>query len=154
MIRRPGIQLGAFPFQPHGFRSRVQRDIPDPGIIQTERHKHRRPVAVGIAVPLAIAGNAPPHAVLIHLEVFLAFRHAQLGACHRQDILCIAGASDQFRQGVFPHIGSLQIGRQVTVAAGRMDMLLQGAFFQNPVTAVRMAVSFRLLQSAEVAALV
>ena len=118
----------------HGFGAGVDREVIQICVVQTERDKHGRPIAVGVAVPLTVAGDAPADAGLIYLEVAAAFAVAQLGKGDFNDSLSRGHGFVRFRQVPFPICAGFQIGGQVAVAAYVMDMFFQRTVIQTFVT--------------------
>ena len=152
MFRSGGIQVSGFPFQTHGFHARVLGNIRYAGILQAEGCKHCRPVAIGIAVPLTVAGDAAADAHFIHLEITGAFPYIQLRFGNHYDIIPEEGTADQFLKGFLPVSAGFQIRGNITVAVGGVGMLGNGAAFQRPIALIRVGVTFCFFQTAGIVA--
>ena len=88
------IQVGSFPFQSHSLRTCVEGHIFCACIVEAERNKHCRPIAVGIAVPLAVAGYAATHAICINLEIQSTFGITKLRPGYQNCVLPGGRATD------------------------------------------------------------
>ena len=101
----------------------------DTGVLQAVREEHHVPLAVGVAVRLAVAGVvAQGHAVRgVDLKVFLALLVAQLGLCHAEQVLGPVAGDHGLGVGSLPLLGGLKIGGGVAQAGYGVVMLRQGA---------------------------
>ena len=148
-FRNGFVQFGFFPLGTHGFRAGVQGNIQDTGVVQTEGDEHGGPVAVGVAVPLAVTGDAPADAGIIHLEIEAAFCVVKLRLGYHNDIFCGDGTAYHTGQGHFPVICGFQVCVDITVAVFCVDMFRQGTGFRNAVAFLTMTVALSFFQSAE-----
>ena len=101
----------------------------DTGVLQAVGEEHHVPLAVGVAVRLAVAGVvAQGHAVCgVDLEVFLALLVAQLGFCHAEQVLVPVAGHHGLGVGGLPLLGGLNVGGGVAQAGYGVVMLRQGA---------------------------
>ena len=123
LIHRP-IKTCPLPFQSHRLGACIGGSL-HPCIMQAEGGKHRRPIAVGVAVPLSVAGDAPSDTQRIHLKVPFAFGLTQLGFGDLHHHLCGGGLPLHLRQTHLPVLFGLQIGGDVAVTTLHMNVLLQ-----------------------------
>ena len=106
----------------------VQRDTLHLGVVQDEGGKHGAPVAVGVAVPCAVAGIALDGlAVLQHNVILCALLIAQLSLGNGNDVLPPVAGQLHILYGALPDLRSLHIGGGVGVAGKGVGMLLQSA---------------------------
>ena len=106
----------------------VQRDTLHLGVVQDEGGKHGAPVAVGVAVPCAVAGIALDGlADLQHNVILCALLIAQLSLGNGNDILPPVAGQLHILYGALPDLRSLHIGGGVGVAGIGVGMLLQSA---------------------------
>ena len=106
----------------------VQRDTLHLGVVQDEGGKHGAPVAVGVAVPCAVAGIALDGlAVLQHNVILCALLIAQLSLGNGNDVLPPVAGQLHILYGALPDLRSLHIGGGVGAAGKGVGMLLQSA---------------------------
>ena len=106
----------------------VQRDTLHLGVVQDEGGKHGAPVAVGVAVPCAVAGIALDGlAVLQHNVILCALLIAQLSLGNGNDVLPPVAGQLHILYGALPDLRSLHIGGGVGEAGKGVGMLLQSA---------------------------
>ena len=105
-------------------------------IVQAEHGEHTRPIAVRVAVPLSVSGDADfCLAVVGQNVVALTLAATQLGlGDHHNVIRPIAGAC---RQVSLPNLRRLQIRRGVCIAGNCVDMLLHAAQPRDRIARVR-----------------
>ena len=73
------IQFPVFPALAHNVRAGIDQLLGEAGISQAEGREHIGPVAVRVAVPLTVAGDAAfGHTVFVQSKVAFAFRVTQL----------------------------------------------------------------------------
>ena len=101
----------------------------DTGVLQAVGEEHHVPLAVGVAVRLAVAGVvAQGHTVCgVDLEVFLALLVAQLGLCHAEQVLVPVAGHHGLGVSGLPLLGGLNVGGGVAQAGYGVVMLRQGA---------------------------
>ena len=116
------------------------------GIVQAEGYVHGAPVAVGAAVPGAVAGVALGDG-RADLIVQAAFGVAQLAFRHGEQVVR-PDAGEGLGQGGLPCVAALQIGFGVGVAGQGVRMLGLIAGEDLFVAFLRMAVAFGFLASA------
>ena len=117
-------------------------------VVQAVGQEHHVPLAVGVAVPCAVAGPAPELFFVLHvqLKVFGALCIVQLGLCHCQQVLApVAG-----KGGVGlcqPVCLGLHIRQRVRQALHRVVVLRQGAHQLLPIACLGVVVHRHFLRS-------
>ena len=96
----------------------------NPGIVQAEGNKHGAPVAIGIAVPVAVTGIALPRAILGNGIVAFAFGIAKLALGNGDNILRPDAGQRHTGDTVLPNRLALHIRFRVREAAQGMGVLL------------------------------
>ena len=96
----------------------------NPGIVQAEGNKHGAPVAIGIAVPVAVTGIALPRAIPGDGIVAFAFGIAQLALGNGDNILRPDAGQRHIGDTVLPNRLALHIRFRVREAAQGMGVLL------------------------------
>ena len=114
------------PPKSHHLSAGVQQFIGEACISQTEGGEHVRPIAVGIAVPLAVTGNAVfAFTVFCKGIILFTLLRAQLGAGDEDQIF--RHIARQLRQGRQPDLCGLHIHRGVRIACDLVDVFFLAA---------------------------
>ena len=108
------------------------------GIVQAESSKHRRPISVGISIPLSVSGNTLlGFTVLGQYKVVLTFLDTDLG--QRNTGYIFRPVSSQVaRERCFPNFRRFHICRWVAIASNLVNMLFQAAGIHGFITGIGM----------------